>query len=56
MPRWLSLVILVCALWALDTWFFNGFYSAAISREVNYLAQLINDWAQSISNRLQLNR
>ena len=26
---------LVGVLWALDTWFFNDFYSAAVSREVN---------------------
>jgi hypothetical protein len=43
-------------LWVLDTWFFNGFYNAAISREVNHLAQLINDWAQNIAGWLQLNR
>jgi len=55
-PRWLSLAVLVGVLWVLDTWFFDGFYSAAVSREVNYVAHLINDWAQSISNRLQLSR
>ena len=56
MPRWLSLAVLVGVLWVLDTWFFNGIVSAAVSRELSYVAQLINDWAQSISNRLQLNR
>jgi hypothetical protein len=55
-PRWLSLAVLVGVLWVLDTWFFDGFYSAAVSRDVNYVAHLINDWAQSMSNRLQFNR
>ena len=52
MPRWQLLAVLVGVLWVLDTWFFNSCGTAAISREANYVAQLINDWAQSISNRL----
>jgi len=55
-PRWLSLTVLVGVLWVLDTWFFNGFYSAAVSREVNHVTQLINDWAQATAGKIRLGR
>ena len=56
MPRLMSLAVLVGVLWVLDTWFFSGFYSAAVSRELNHVTQLINDWAQNIAGRIRLNR
>jgi len=54
--RWLLLPVLIGIFWALDAWFFNGFYSAAFSREVSHVAEPITDWAQSIASRIRLDR
>ena len=56
MPRWLLLAVLIGIFWALDAWFFNGLYSAAISRDVSHVAELITDWAQSTASRIRLDR
>ena len=53
MSRWLLFAVLVGVLWVLDTWFFNGFFTDAILREVNHVAQLINDWAENVTGRIQ---
>jgi len=52
--RWLLVAVLIGIFWALDAWFFNGFYSAAVSREVSHVAEPITDWAQSIASRIRL--
>ena len=52
MPRWLLLVVLIGALWAVDAFVFRGFCRDAILNEMNYGAQIINNAAQNILGKL----
>ena len=54
MSRLLSLaVFLMCTLWAIDAYAFNGRYWAAASEDANYYAKTLNDGVQGMMNRLR---
>jgi hypothetical protein len=50
--RLLSLAALVCALWATDSYAFNGRYRASAGEEMNYYAKTLNDGVQGLMRRL----
>ncbi len=53
MSRLLSLAVLMCALWAIDSYAFHGRYWAAASEDINYYAKTLNDGVQGLVNRLR---
>jgi hypothetical protein len=53
MRRLLSLAALVFALWAIDSYAFNGRYWAATGEEMDYYAKTLNDGVQGLVNRLR---
>jgi hypothetical protein len=53
MPRLLSLAALVLALWAIDSYAFNGRYWADAREEMDYYAKTLNDGVQGLMNRLR---
>ena len=53
MNRLLSLVALVVALWAIDSYAFHGRYQAAALEDANYYAKTLNDGVQGMMRRLR---
>jgi hypothetical protein len=53
MRRLLSLAVLVLALWAIDSYAFNGRYRAAAGEEMNYYAKTLNDGVQNFVSRIR---
>jgi hypothetical protein len=53
MRRILPLAALVFALWAIDSYAFNGRYRAAAGEEMDYYAKILNDGVQGLMNRLR---
>jgi hypothetical protein len=53
MSRLLSLATLIFALWAIDSYAFNGRYRAAAGDEMNYYVKSLNDGVQGMMNRLR---
>jgi len=51
--RFLSLAVLVGALWAIDLYAFDGRYQAAALAEINYYAQTLNDGVQRFVSRIR---
>jgi hypothetical protein len=54
MRRLLVLAALIFALWAIDSYAFNGRYRAAFLEEVNYYARTFIDGVQRFVNRIRL--
>jgi hypothetical protein len=52
MPRILTLAALIFALWAIDSYAFNGRYRAAALEDANYYAKTLNDGVQGMMKRL----
>jgi hypothetical protein len=52
MSRLLTLAALVFALWAIDSYAFNGRYRAAALEDANYYAKPLNDGVQRMMKRL----
>lgn len=53
MRRLLSLAALIFALWAIDSYAFNGRYRAAVGEEMNYYAKTLNDGVQDFMRRIR---
>jgi len=53
MRHFLSLAVLVGALWAIDSYAFHGRYQAAALEEINYYAQTLNDGVQRFVSRIR---
>ena len=53
MNRLLSLVALVVALWAIDSYAFNGRYFASVTEELNYFGRTLNDGVQNFTRRIR---
>jgi hypothetical protein len=53
MRRLLSLAVLVGALWAIDSYAFQGRYQAAALEEINYYSQTLNDGVQRFLSRIR---
>jgi hypothetical protein len=53
MSRLLSLAVLVVALWAIDSYAFNGRYFASVTEELNYFGRTLNDGVQGMMRRLR---
>jgi hypothetical protein len=52
MRRLLTLAALVFALWAIDSYAFNGRYRAAALEDADYYARTLNDGVQGMLKRL----
>jgi hypothetical protein len=52
MRRILPLAALVFALWAIDSYAFNGRYRAAAGEGMEYYARTLNDGVQGLMRRL----
>jgi hypothetical protein len=53
MGRLLSLAALIFALWAIDSYAFNGRYLASATEELNYFGRTLNDGVQGMMKRLR---
>lgn len=52
MHRLLFLVVLIGALWAIDTYALHGRYSHAVWEEVNYQAEIFDDEVQGFVRKI----
>ena len=52
MQRFLFLAALIGALWALDTYAFQGHYSAALWQEANHQDRVFNSGVQSFVSKV----
>lgn len=53
MNRILSLAALVVALWAINSYAFNGRYRSDAGEEMNYYARILNNGVQGLVKRLR---
>ena len=53
MQRFLFLAVVIGALWALDTYAFQGRYSRALWEEANHQVQMFNNGVQSFVNKVR---
>jgi hypothetical protein len=53
MRRLLSLAALIFALWAIDSYAFQGRYRAAVLEDANYYAQILNNGVQRFVGRIR---
>jgi hypothetical protein len=52
MRHLLSMAALIFALWAIDSYAFQGRYRSAALEDVNYYARTLNDGVQGLMKRL----